>query len=374
MGDVVTAEALGSDDVLSVRVNRHVVEASVDIPLKGPAVTVLFGPSGAGKTTVLRAIAGLDDARGSHVSYAGTVWTDGRRHRVPSRKRNIGYLFQDHALFPHLSVTANVAFGVRDVSRTERSELVDEALALTSAEHLIGRPVSSLSGGEAQRVALARALAPRPRLVLLDEPLSALDTPTRLRLRLELRRILVAAGVPAVVVTHDRAEALALGDLVVVMIDGRVRQVGVAAEVFDRPHDSDVLRVVGVETALPATVLAASEGLVQVQLGTHVITALDTSAERPGDPTPGSGVLVCIRAEDVSVEVGPSHARASQRNHLPAVVSEVRTEGALVRIGLDAGVHVVSVITRTSAEELQISVGQPVTAVIKSTAVHLIPR
>lgn len=362
------------DGALSVKVHRHVVDASLVVPVAEPSVTVLFGPSGAGKTTVLRAIAGLDDARGSRVSFAGTVWTDGRRHRVPARKRNIGYLFQEHALFPHLSVTANVAFGVRDASRAERFALAAEALARTNAEHLVDRPVSSLSGGEAQRVALARALAPRPQLVLLDEPLSALDTPTRLRLRSELRRILVSAGVPAVVVTHDRAEALALGDFVAVMIDGRVRQVGEAAQVFDRPRDSDVLRVVGVETALPATVLSVTDGLVKVQMGPHVLTALDASVESPVVPTPGSEVLVCIRAEDVSVEVGPPHARASQRNHLPATVSDVRTEGALVRIGLDAGVHVVSAITRTAAEELHIAVGQSVTAVIKSTAVHLIPR
>jgi len=361
-------------DRLRIHVRRHVVDAQLDVPLSGSAVTVLFGPSGAGKTTVLRAIAGLDDPGGSFISLGESIWTDGRRHCVPSRKRQVGYLFQDHALFPHLSVSENIEFGIRNSTRGERRARVREVLALAVAEHLTDRPVSTLSGGEAQRVALARALAPRPQLLLLDEPLSALDAPTRVRLRSELRRILVSAGVPAIVVTHDRSEALALGDHVAVMIEGQVRQIGEVAKVFDRPVDSDVMRVVGIETALPATVMSAEEGLVQVSLGKHVLTALDTSEDRAVGLRAGAPVLVCIRAEDVSLEVGKSSARASQRNHVPAVVTEVRAEGALVRVGLDAGVHVTSAITRTSAEELQIAVGQSVTAVIKSTAVHLIAR
>jgi molybdate transport system ATP-binding protein len=361
-------------DILRVQVHRHVVDAHLDIPLRGPVVTVLFGPSGAGKTTVLRAIAGLDDARGCVISLGETVWADGARNRVHSRNRQVGYLFQDHALFPHLSVSANVGFGITRGSRRERLERVTEALAMAAAEHLTARPVSTLSGGEAQRVALARALAPQPQLLLLDEPLSALDTPTRVKLRSDLRRILVTAGIPTIVVTHDRAEALALGDKVVVMINGQVRQTGEAAQVFDRPADTDVMRVVGVETALPGTVMSSAGGLTQVSMSGHVLTALDTSEGRSSDLHSGSAVLVCIRAEDVSLEVGESSTRGSQRNHVPAVVTQVQAEGALVRVGLDAGVHLTSAITRTSAQELQIAVGQSVTAVIKSTSVHLIPR
>ncbi|MDD9205090.1 ATP-binding cassette domain-containing protein, partial [Georgenia sp. 10Sc9-8] len=200
------------------------------LPLGGPPVTVLFGPSGSGKTTVLRVLAGLDRTPGGRVVMDGTVWDDGARHHLPARRRRVGYLFQDHALFPHLDVDANVAYGLVGVPRAERAGWVRAALRAADAGHLTGRRVAGLSGGEAQRVALARALAPSPQLLLLDEPLSALDGPTRAHLRAELRRILVAQAVPTVVVTHDRAEALALADRVVVLVDGRVRQTGTPAE------------------------------------------------------------------------------------------------------------------------------------------------
>ena len=355
---------------LHASIRRHMVDARIDIDLTPGHVTVLFGPSGSGKTTILRCLAGLDRIDAGCIRWGDVVWDDGGRRITPPRSRHVGLLFQDHALFPHMSVDANVGYGLHRQSSDTRAARIHEALQAVHAAHLSGRPrVDGLSGGEAQRVALARALAPRPRLLLLDEPLSALDTPTRLSLRGEVRHILTREGIPSVVVTHDRSEALALADTAVVLVDGSVRQVGPVAEVFDRPVDADVARVVGVETALPATVVGVDQGLARVLLGGHYLTAvLDVPA------VPGDDVYVCIRAEDISLEVGPGGAGTSPRNHLPAIVTGVIEEGAVVRISLDAGVHLTSVITRPAAAELAIAPGRHVTAVIKSTAVHLIPR
>lgn len=355
---------------LSVDMRRHIVQARLDIDLSPGHVTVLFGPSGSGKTTILRAIAGLDRIDAGRIAWNGQAWDAGGRRVVPARARQVGLLFQDHALFPHMSVAANVGYGVTGVSREDRAARVDAALQSVRAAHLSGRPtVAGLSGGEAQRVALARALAPRPQLLLLDEPLSALDSPTRLGLRTELRHILTSEGIPSIVVTHDRAEALALGDTAAVIIDGTIRQSGRVADVFDRPANADVAAVVGIETALPGRVIALDRGLARVEVGPHVLTAV------AGDPVvAGDDVYVCIRAEDISLDVGPVGAGTSPRNHLHATVRATAHEGALVRVTLDAGVHLVSAITRPSAEELQIAPGREVTAVIKSTSVHLIPR
>jgi molybdate transport system ATP-binding protein len=355
---------------LTLDIHRHMVEAAVDVDLSPGHVTVLFGPSGSGKTTILRCVAGLDRIDAGVIRWNAETWDDARHRATPARQRHIGMLFQDHALFPALSVGANVAYGLPRLSRAARSTRVHEALAAVHADHLVDRArITGLSGGEAQRVALARALAPRPRLLLLDEPLSALDAPTRLALRGELRQVLTTEGIPSIVVTHDRSEALALGDTAVVLIDGRVHQTGPVAEVFDRPRDADVARVVGVETALPGTVSHVDEGLALVRLGSHALTAVMDQPVAAGDD-----VYVCIRAEDISIDLTPATSGTSPRNHLPATVTAVAEEGALVRIQLDAGVALTSLITRPAARELAIAPGQHVTAVVKSTAVHLVPR
>jgi molybdate transport system ATP-binding protein len=358
--------------VLDAHVRRHVVDAVLRVPLDGPPVTALFGPSGSGKTTVLRVLAGLDATSG-HVRVDGRTWDDGRR-RVPARRRGVGYLVQDAALFPHLDVRANVGYGLHGVASAERPGRVREALAAAGADHLLDRRVPELSGGEAQRVALARALAPRPRLLLLDEPLSALDTPTRARLQTDLRRLLVAQQLPTVVVTHDRAEALALADRVVVLVDGTVRQTGTPQEVFERPVDPDVVRVVGVETAVPGRVVGDDGGLLAVEVAGRVLT----SAAVPGSGAPvvpvGSAVLVCVRAEDVALAGPDEPAGGSPRNRLPGVVTGLRDEGALVRVDLDVGFALSSYVTRPSLQALDLRLGSPVAAVVKSPAVHLVTR
>jgi molybdate transport system ATP-binding protein len=218
------------------------------------SVTVLVRTIRAGKTTVLRLIAGLDTPDAGTIRCGDEVWYDGARGiHLPPQKRRVGYLSQDYAVFPHLTVRGNVAYGARGGP-------CDDLLARFELSELADRYPRQLSGGQLQRVALARALAPQPRLLLLDEPLSALDAPTRLRMRADLRQLLASVQVPAIVVTHDRTEALALGDSIAIMIDGRLRQAGAVESVFDCPADADVAAAVGVETICPARVVSRSAG------------------------------------------------------------------------------------------------------------------
>lgn len=348
--------------MLDLHVRRHVVDASLRVPLAG--VTALYGPSGAGKTTVLRTVAGLERTCG-HVRVGDETW-DGDGSFVRPRDRGIGYLFQDAALFPHLGVEANVAYGLHALRRADRAARVMQALAIAGAAHLAGRPTRELSGGEAQRIALARALAPRPRLLLLDEPLSALDAPTRARLRTDLRRTLVETGVPTLLVTHDRTEALALADRVVVLLDGTVRQTGSPQEVFERPADRDVAAVVGVETAVPGRVTSAGDGLLHVAVGACAVQAVDRGQR--------GNVLVCIRAEDVALAALDDAAGGSPRNRLAATVTAVTDEGPLLRVDLDVGFRLVAYVTRPAGAELDLRPGRHVRAVVKSPAVHLVER
>lgn len=353
--------------LLDAHVRRHVVDAHLQLAAAGGLVTALFGPSGAGKTTVLRVLAGLERTTG-HVRLNGRTWDDGATH-LKSRHRRVGYLFQDAALFPHLDVDANIAYGLHTLPRVARPRRVAEALAAAGAEHLAGRRVPELSGGEAQRVALARALAPRPSLLLLDEPLSALDTPTRARLRTELRRVLLAQQIPAIIVTHDRAEALALADQVVVLIAGRVHQTGSPQHVFERPTDPAVAAVVGVETAVPGVVHGTRDGLVQVRVGELTLQALHETSVAPG-----TTVLVCIRAEDVALQLPATEQPASPRNRLSGRIRALLDEGPLVRAEIDCGFTLFAYVTRQAAADLALAVDQRVLAVVKSPSVHLIVR
>ncbi|HET7755021.1 MAG TPA: ABC transporter ATP-binding protein [Anaeromyxobacteraceae bacterium] len=343
------------------------IAAEAHVPLGEAPVTVLFGPSGSGKTTILRALAGLETPDSGFIRFAGETWFDAAtRTLVPAQRRGVGLLFQEYALFPHLGVAANIGYGVHGLRRAERDERVREVARLCAVEDLLDRRPAQLSGGQRQRVALSRALAPRPRLLLLDEPLSALDQALREELRTELRRLLVASRVPALVVTHDRAEALSLGDRIAVVIGGRIRQTGPVSEVFAAPADRDVARVVGTENVLPAHVTSRSDGLATVTVGTATLLALDV-AGAPDD------VFACIRAEEVTLEPRDG-APTSARNRLAATVTVTALEGPLVRVHLDCGFPLVALVTRKSADDLRIAPGANVAALVKAPAVRLVPH
>jgi molybdate transport system ATP-binding protein len=224
------------------------IQATLRLPIDSFSVTALIGPSGCGKTTVLRCLAGLDAPGAGRVTWGAEIWFDDsrRNHRSP-QQRGIGFLFQDYALFPHLTVFENIAYGLVAASDAEARRRVGELINMLQLAGLEARYPRELSGGQQQRVALARTVAPRPRLLLLDEPLSALDTPTRVELRQELRRVLTAWGIPTIFVTHDPAEVRILADRVIVLCDGQVLQQGEVDEVFANPVDARVARIVGSE-------------------------------------------------------------------------------------------------------------------------------
>jgi molybdate transport system ATP-binding protein len=344
------------------------IDARLDVRMAPGSVLVLFGPSGAGKTTILRQIAGLDRPAVGVIRFGGDVWCDTAQGTWrPTQDRRIGLVFQEPTLFPHLTVRDNIAYGVRpgsDPGLTPAEEIAN----MLGIGDLNSRYPRALSGGEAQRVALARALAPNPRLLLLDEPFASLDAPTRLRLRRDVRALLQTTGTPAILVTHDRLEALAMGDTVAVMVGGRVRQTGPAADVFSRPADAEVAASLGIEAVLPARVIAASGGLIEVSVNR---VTLHVAEREPA--APGAQVYACVRAEDVTLELRAS-ARASTRNHLAARVVAIASEGPIDRVTLDCGFPLDALITRHSREELGLAPGAQVTAAVKATSIHLVPR
>ena len=331
------------------------LDARLRIGLAESPVTVLFGPSGAGKTTLLRLLAGLERADAGEIRFRGEVWYDaaGGVNLAP-QKRRAGFLFQDYALFPHLTVARNVGYAARGGKGRELLE------AFGLAELAERRP-RSISGGQQQRVALARALAAEPALLLLDEPLSALDAASRGRMRHELRRMLKAGGVPSIVVTHDRVEAVALGDRMAVMVDGRIRQHGAVDEVFRHPADAQVAEAVGTENVLPVVVVGREGGLVTVEVGGVRLECVDTEV---------APAFACIRAEDVAL-ARHTGEESSARNRLAGRVRQVLLEGPLARVELDCGFPLVAAITAQSAGDMNLQPGDPVYAVVKATAVHL---
>ncbi|MGV9789924.1 ABC transporter ATP-binding protein [Streptomyces sp. NPDC003435] len=239
----------------TVRLGGRPVLDTVDLGVAEHEVVCVLGPSGSGKSTLLRSVAGLQPLD------SGRVLLDGRDQAgVPAHRRGVGLMFQDHQLFPQRDVGGNVAFGPRmhGLPKVQRDERVGELLELVGLPRAARRAVAGLSGGEQQRVALARALAPRPRLLMLDEPLGQLDRSLRERLVVELRELFGRLGTTVLAVTHDQGEAFALGDRVVVMRDGRIAQSGTPLEVWRRPADAFVARFLGFENVVPASVTGAA--------------------------------------------------------------------------------------------------------------------
>ena len=227
------------------------IRADLELDAGADRVMVLFGPSGSGKTTILRCLAGLDRPQEGFIRFGDEIWFDAvARISRPPQQRRLAYVSQDYGLFPHFTVEQNIRFGM-DAAAPLARDRVETILRTVYLEGMAGRFPSQLSGGERQRVALARALARDPRLILLDEPLATLDLPLRDPMRRELRRFLSSIDVPSVVVTHDRVDALTLGDRMAVLSGGHIRQVGRVHDVFSRPADFAVAASVGVETVAP---------------------------------------------------------------------------------------------------------------------------
>ena len=342
----------------------------VDLEITRP-ITVIFGPSGSGKTSLLDLIAGLRRPASAFIRLGDQVLTDtGPGVFVPSRHRRIGYVPQDLALFPHLSVRKNLLYGHRllDDSAQSPAPQLDHVVELLELGSLLQRSVARLSGGEKQRVALARALLASPRLLLLDEPLASLDLPLKAKVLPYLARIRDEFRIPMLYVTHDRFETLSLADEILVLIDGAVAQRGAVYDVFSRPASFNVAGLLTVETIQPGRVVKSADDLVTVAVGNATLTAV-----APDLPASAVEVHVCIRAEDV-ILLKSIDAASSARNHLPGIVRSLHREGGLMRVELDCGFPLAALLTRQACEELALHPGNRLVALIKAPHVHLIPR
>jgi len=299
--------------------NRVVKDFSLGIE-KGEFVSLL-GPSGCGKTTVLRMVAGFE------TPTAGAIRIDGQDVTgLRANARNIGMMFQAYALFPNMTVADNVAFGlkVKGVPRAEREARVTEMLRLIGLPEMGGRFPFQLSGGQQQRVALARALAPRPRVLLLDEPLSALDAKVRVSLRNEIREIQRELGITTIFVTHDQEEAMSISDRIVVMNGGIAEQVGAPFQIYNQPTTRFVANFVGTLNSLSATVVSPEAG--QVEVAGQVVTL----AKAPIPARKGDRVTLALRPE--AVRFG---REAGREVVLPATIAEVHFLGSVIRLTVD---------------------------------------
>jgi len=345
----------------SVAVRRGSLDLQLDLAVADGEVLAVLGPNGAGKSTLLRVLAGLLRPDDGSVAVDGQPWDDvPAGTHLPAHRRALGVVFQDALLFPHLSVGENVGFGLRTRGMPKRTRH-EAAVGWLERVGLAGladvRP-AQLSGGQAQRAALARALVGDPALLLLDEPLSALDARTRLVVRAELRRHLAAFGGSTVLVTHDPVDAMALADRVVVVEDGRAVQTGTPAEVSRRPRTDYVARLVGL-SLLAGT---GDGGVVRLDAGGEVAVAEDVHGP----------VFAAVRPESVALYL--SRPDGSPRNVWPATLVGATPHGATVRCELAGEVPLVADVTATAFAELGLAPGADVWATVKASEVAVYAR
>ncbi|MBI1735236.1 MAG: ABC transporter ATP-binding protein [Candidatus Rokubacteria bacterium] len=311
---------------MKIRLRKQLPGFTLDVEwAAGDGVVALFGPSGAGKSLTLQCLAGLVRPDAGRVVVGGHVCLDTAAGiDVPPQQRRLGYVFQGYALFPHLTVAGNVGFGLRERPRAERQERVRAVLARLGLDGLDDRRPHELSGGQRQRVALGRALAIDPALLLLDEPLSALDVPLRQALRDELRRTLADWGVAAVIVTHDFTEAYRLGDRIVVYEAGRVVQAAPREELLWRPASESVARIIGIRNVLHGTVVKASPDRIQLRWRGQTLEAVN-SPSHAYLPPPDAPIAFFIRPEYVRL-IRKDRGPADPRHHMNLMKGVVVTE------------------------------------------------
>lgn len=370
-----------------------------------PGITILFGPSGAGKTTLLDCLAGLSRPhRGRIVIGEQTLFDDEQRIDVPPQRRNSGYLFQTLALFPHMTARDNVEYGLAHLSAADRRTRSDAMLRSFRIAELADRKPAQTSGGERQRVALARALVNDPRFLLLDEPLTALDAATKSRIVDDLREWNRSHAIPILYVTHDRSEAYALGESVIVLEAGKIIAEGTPHEVLDSPRQETVAQLAGFENVFDATVAALHE-----HDGTMTCRLLPSTDERgraalerffvesgigrstrlsPGNAPdrqvtleapltktePGEKLRIGIRAGDVLISL-ERPAGLSARNLIPARLASLRREGHTVTVETvpteDHRIPIAAHLTPRAVESLQLKVGDVVWLVLKTHSCHV---
>ena len=336
------------------------LDLDMEFSVEEGEVVALLGPNGAGKTTLLRAVAGLVPFRSGHVRLDGKVLEDtATREYVPTERRPIGFVFQDYLLFPHLSVLENVGFGLRSrgASRQAAAEKAIRWLDRVGLKSYASSKPAALSGGQRQRVALARALAPDPRLLLLDEPLAALDVTTRADVRRDLKRHLDSFDGIRLVVTHDPLEAVALADRLIVMELGHLVQTGTPAEVTERPRSQYVADLVGVNLLRGN----ADHGSVRLTSGTVLAAAGAEAGE----------VFAVVHPRAVAIH--RAHPEGSPRNVWPGRASSIELLGNRVRVRIDGEVPLVAEVTPAALRDLNLVEGGEVWLSFKATDVAVYP-
>jgi molybdate/tungstate transport system ATP-binding protein len=352
---------------LSLRLGAFALKG-LDLEVAAGEILVLLGPNGAGKSVTLETIAGFHRPRTGRIVIAGRDVT-----RLQPERRHVGLVLQNFALFPHLSVAGNVAIAER---RAGAPAMVDTAvpfgnaaalLSYFSISHLAGRKPQDLSAGERQRTSLARAFAARPDVLLFDEPFSALDAPTRAQLRRDLAEIVRAAAIPAIFVTHDPMEARTLADRIAVIDDGALLQKGGAADVFERPRNAVVARLLGYENVLSGEVAERRGDLIAVAVGSSVVWSRNSSkldsAQR---------VTVCIRGEDVTLQSSsfPSDG-AAVRNRYRGRVIAVTNLGPLALVTVDCGFTLSAYVMSGRLRAAGVTIGADTAVEIAPGSVHV---
>lgn len=362
-------------------------------------ITMLVGPSGAGKTTLLDCIAGLvRPDRGRIVAGQNVLFDDEQRINVPTRKRRSGYLFQDLALFPHMTVRQNIEYGLAELSREERTTRTDSILKAFHIHELFGRRPAAISGGEQQRVAIARALVTDPDFLLLDEPLTALDPATKTRILDDLRRWNASHAIPILYVTHDRSEAYALGERILVLESGRIVAEGTPQEVLDAPRRETVAQLSGFENVFDAVVQALHEdyGTMTCRLvpstqikGSNPAQASETTPKLPPSAAPdaqvtlevplvraepGEHLRLGVRAGDILISL-ERPTGISARNMIPVKIVALRREGTTMIAETvsteQREIRFIVHLTPRAVESLHLDSGEMVWLVLKTHSCHL---
>ncbi|MGB2840936.1 MAG: tungstate ABC transporter ATP-binding protein WtpC [Halobacteriota archaeon] len=331
----------------------------INLEIKKEEYFVILGPTGAGKTLLLETIAGF------HSPDSGEVRIDGHDvTNLPPERRRIGFIYQDYSLFPHFNVEQNIEFGLKlrkSASQDTNRKRLEEIMDWLDITHLAHRYPATLSGGEQQKIAIARAIAIEPSVLLLDEPLAALDLRTRDYLREELKRVKLELGITMVHVTHDQTEAMVLADRIAVMMKGRIMQVGTPYEIFNKPQNEEIADFVGVENILSGVVRSNENGVAEivVDMGYNIFAVSDYHA---------GTVKSFIRPEDIILS--EKREESSARNVISARIEEMSDMGPLTRVRMDNSL--VALITKQSRESLGLRKGDEVYATFKATSVHVV--
>jgi molybdate transport system ATP-binding protein len=361
-------------DALTIQIHKRFSNGGHDFTLDvgfalAPGITIIFGPSGAGKTTLLDCIAGLTTPDSGKIAAGDHVFLDAiHRTNLPVQSRRIGYVFQDLALFPHLTVGKNVEYGLAGVEKSERRKRSDAILESFRIAHVRERKPGEISGGERQRVALARALVTDPRILLLDEPMAALDAATKSKIIEDLRAWNASHGIPILYVTHNREEVFALGDRVLVLENGRIVADGTPHGVMAAPRRESLAQLIGFENIFHAAVVATHE-----DRGTMTCRLADSKVELE---TPlvraevGSTLLIGIRAGDILLAtIQP--AGLSARNIIPGRVLSVVRRDVIIVVRVNCGVEVEIHITLAARDALQLDPEREVWLIVKTYSCHL---